>query len=288
MLVCKRDLEIIKHIVSFANPDLSIVTRQGDTILHLAAKYNSVEVLSFLLSMEVLSINARDHSLDTCLHVAVRESRLNTIEFLLSHQDIDIHLVNIHGQDPCTVAAYNRNFEVIRIFVTCGKVCPPTVRTRQNDTCLHLAAQNNNLSMLHYSLKYIDVNSVNCNLETAFFIAVKHSNLAIMEHLKKAGSCNINARNKSGDSPLHVAIRQNSIKIAQTLVGFKCDLNLKNIEGLTPLHIAVRNCNDAAISTLISNPNCDILACTKEGENIFHIAALNNYPSIFSHIDPRH
>ena len=284
LLVSHRDLDTLKQVISTAEPDIAIPTREGDTVLHLAAKHGDVEILSFLAGLKVLDINCMNFNLNTCLHVAVKESQHKVVEWLLMQRDCDFNLPNIHGLSPLMVALYDRNFDILCTATSAGIADISLIRTRNNNTCLHLAVQSNNMSMITFFLKFVDVNLVNSNLETPFFIAARYSHISIVKMLGSINECNINARNADGNSPLHIAVSQESAEVTQTLIDLHCDLDLKNNEGLMPLHLAVKG-NQPSLDILLSLPRCDKLACTSSGNNILHLAALHDVRIIFKHRD---
>lgn len=286
--VCKRELDIIRHIVSFADPDLSIPTscKQGDTVLHLAAKHSSLQVLDYLLSLKSLGVNATNEDLDTCLHVAVKSSKLKIIDFLLGYEGCNINLVNVYGLSPLSMAAHSRNLEVLQMTLSRinAQYCSPFC-TRQNDTPLHLAAQCNSISMLQYCLSLgFDVNSVNNNLETPLFIAVKYCNVETVQYLGRLGGCKLNIRNKDGNSPLHAAVLSNHFESVKALLSLQCDVSLRNHDGLTPLHIAVKNeRSDEMLSCLVKSSSDSLLLETRDGDNVLHLAAALKESSTLLH-----
>lgn len=57
--------------------------------------------------------------------------------------------------------------------------------------------------------------------------------------LKLQPNCDINAREKSGCTPLYVAITEGNTYLIEQLVGHGADLNMKENEGCSPLHVLV-------------------------------------------------
>ena len=287
--VCKRELSIIKQIVSESDPDLSIPTEQGDTILHLAARYSNVQVLEFLLGQKSVDINATDRNLDTCLHIAVNHSKLEIVEFLFGYRGCVSNLMNIHGLSPLSIAAHSRNLEILHHALLTGRVdCYALPCTRQNDTILHLAAQCNSMETVKVCLSLgFDINSVNSNLETPFFIAVKYRNLDIVNYLASVAGCKLDVRNKDGNSALHEAVLSNHIDCTQALVSLQCNVNLKNHEGFSPLHSAIRlgegRCDDI-LHCLTSSHDCNHSLKTRDGDNILHLAASVNCVAVFHYL----
>ena len=52
-------------------------------------------------------------------------------------------------------------------------------------------------------------------------------------------NCDINAKDKSGCTPLHLAISEGNTYLVEQLVGYGADLNIKEESGCTPLNALV-------------------------------------------------
>jgi len=126
IVACMGDLELLRHVVDTASPDLSLVTREGDTILHLVCEHCDVAAVSYILNLGIFHIDTRNGSMDTCLHNAIRSSRLDVTEFLLNCEGIDLHGTNAYGltlaQDVLTgpFAINATNVDRIARLVTAG------------------------------------------------------------------------------------------------------------------------------------------------------------------------
>lgn len=60
-----------------------------------------------------------------------------------------------------------------------------------------------------------------------------------MEPLIEMG-CNINAKNFSGETVLHVMVQRRQLSCIVTLLSYGAEVNEKGPNGVTPLHLAVR------------------------------------------------
>jgi calcium-independent phospholipase A2 len=60
-----------------------------------------------------------------------------------------------------------------------------------------------------------------------------------MEPLIEMG-CNINAKNFSGETVLHVMVQRRQMSCVVTLLSYGAEVNEKGPNGVTPLHLAVR------------------------------------------------
>ncbi len=87
-----------------------------------------------------------------------------------------------------------------------------------------------------------DVNPRDASGNTPLHVAAKHGNTRVIEYLASKGA-DMNAQEKEGRTPLHVAAvqsywTQDYGNVIQTLIGRGANVNAKDHEGYTPLHLA--------------------------------------------------
>ncbi len=112
--VKSNNLDIFKVFLKHVSPNkmrdmLRMLTNEGDTILHLAARYGSVSLIEHILEDGKVSVNIIGHKThETILHVAVETSNLCLLTFLCKRYDTDIHAKTKTGNTALALAnAYN-------------------------------------------------------------------------------------------------------------------------------------------------------------------------------------
>jgi len=110
-------------------------------------------------------------------------------------------------------------------------------------------------------------------LNWELYIALYYGHIEIAEFLIGKGA-NINAINKDGDTPLHIAVKEGNKKIAKFLLNQDANININaiNKDGDTLLHIAVKEGNKK-IAKFLLNQGADINAANKDGDRPLHIAS---------------
>ena len=90
----------------------------------------------------------------------------------------------------------------------------------------------------------------------------------------------LNAKNDSGETPLHNCIISCCIESLDLLIKVpSCDVNLSNYKGETPLHIACNKINISAIQLLVADERCDLNIPNSSGDTPLHIAACSRSES---------
>ena len=88
----------------------------------------------------------------------------------------------------------------------------------------------------------------------------------------RVGQADINARNASGKTPLHLASRHNE-RLVPAFLEHGADVNARNGSGKTPLHLAVSYNQSGAVTALIE-AGADVNARDDKGRTPLHGAAM--------------
>uniref|UniRef100_A0ACD5XAB1 Uncharacterized protein n=1 Tax=Avena sativa TaxID=4498 RepID=A0ACD5XAB1_AVESA len=86
--------EILKHC-----PDAPYNNTNGQTLLHVAVRYDQAEFVKFVLKTPLLRklVNVQDNKGKTALHYAVQKCNPRVVVALLSHEDIDATVLDNDG-----------------------------------------------------------------------------------------------------------------------------------------------------------------------------------------------
>ena len=91
----------------------------------------------------------------------------------------------------------------------------------------------------------------------------------------KLSPVEVNAKNKYGNTPLHIAATENAHQTAEVLLIHDAEVNAKDKDGDTPLHnAALKNAYQTA--EVLLNQGADVNAKNKDGETPLHFALSNN------------
>ncbi|XP_019715667.1 nuclear factor NF-kappa-B p100 subunit [Hippocampus comes] len=186
----------------------------GDTPLHLSIIHQQMAVTCELI--DTLQSSGRGHVLDVANHL----------------QQTALHLAVLMRQ-PCVVEALMR------------AGADPGLRDRDGRCPLHLAALGGDVATLRAALA--NLGERHAHLLTAadyhglapLHLAVRRDGHRCLRLLVESGA-KVNAPElKGGHTALHMAINQNLLKVACTLVTeLKADVNARTFGGNTPLHLA--------------------------------------------------
>ncbi|KAJ4160165.1 hypothetical protein NW754_003289 [Fusarium falciforme] len=156
----------------------------------------------------------------------------------LGHLSILTKIVAISGQSPCWDRSWASIFDTKKFA---------------GGNALHLAALNGTTECLGFYLSQGLLSDLECCddvLETPMHYAARFGRSSTIEFIKARGG-NINATNRNGMTPLHLAADQGHLETAKTLINLGAEHQPCN-GGHTPLMYAYAKGNEAMIEALQS------------------------------------
>jgi len=90
--------------------------------------------------------------------------------------------------------------------------------------------------------------------------------------------CQLNAKNRKGETPLHIASELGDLGTIKVLICTKeCDLNFSDEKGNTPLHTACNHGHNCTVELLVAEQRCHLNTQNREGKTPLHIASEYSY-----------
>ena len=244
--VFNYNLELTQELFASGTVDVNIQNTENDTLLHLACKQESLEIVEWLLNKGAdVSIIGRLDRLP--LHWAVEKKNFKIVEALLKVAELKNVNMNILDADQYTpfhlACSYNENDRVIDLLLEKGVIFFMAIEKEFNP--LHWAASNGNLKMMKILLESselgnVDINCLNNYDNTPLNLACQKNHLDVVKYLIQRGA-NVLTVGVFGFIPLHWAAENGSVQIAQELfiaAAAVIDINTKDKKGATPLHVA--------------------------------------------------
>jgi len=302
----------LQHVVFYANhgADINAEDQNGKSPLVYALESSTIDMLKTLVTKE--NILTKDSAGNTPLHIAImKDSPFEYIQYLIE-TGADVNARNKNGDSILFLTVQKNNRKVgdlllekgadifatntennspLRIALTKGGdvqdwlITSTTLNTTDGsgNTPLHYAAEwkldNSIISLVEKGAK---VNAVNSNGESALFSAVKGDSPSTINTLVRCGietdlSSNL-TRDHLGNTPLHYAVRWNSLNAAKTLLTMRMDVDAQNLSGKTALSDACRSSKKDMAILLMKN-RADVNAADATGRTVLmdSISANNEY-----------
>ncbi|KAF3056934.1 Serine/threonine-protein phosphatase 6 regulatory ankyrin repeat subunit B [Trichoderma lentiforme] len=170
---------------------------------------------------------------ENLLNIAASKGYTEIVRALLPRFDPNVK--NAENRTPLDLAVSGKHRDVIRLLLESG--ADPNVSDSDRWTPLHIAAE----SGLHEIFEDLlrsggDVYARTILKETALHLAVKFPNIV---RLLIDASADLNAKDYNEATPLHLAVRADSITTIKLLLRAGADLDAVDENDKTPLHYAI-------------------------------------------------
>ena len=248
------------------------VTANKDTMGHLAAENNDLDKL-----MHLKELTGKNKDGNTLLHVAAIYNSYEATEWLLQQNKIFIHQVNDGGVTAAFFAAQCNSAEVLKLLAKSGANLNYT-RKEKSIRPIHVAAVNNSIEAMKILLQpenKVNIDQATTEGQTAAFYAAAKNHVEILALLKTAGA-HLNIPSKQGYFPIHTAARNNATEAIQFLIQSGVNPSQSTEDGKTALHFAASSNGTKAILVLVEN-KADLNKGDKYGLTPLHTAAAHGH-----------
>ena len=136
---------------------------------------------------------------------------------------------------------------------------------------LEKAISNNDVFKVKSLIEKVkDINKVNSKGENLIFLINSFEQKEVLEKLVNKG-CDVNCRNKYGDSPLLKALRNKDEALAKELFRLGANINVIN-NGFDPLALSIKN-NLKEFTEILLNNGADLNRKYNDGKSLLHLLA---------------
>ncbi|CAG2217454.1 ANKTM1 [Mytilus edulis] len=249
--------KIIEVLLKY-NADKNVKGPYGVAPLHLAARNNCVEAVKMLIQQGA-SVDVREAKQKTPLHVAARRGNIPVIKVLLDSDQCDVNAVDEDRQTALHEATAHKQEKTVQFLVQNGA---NIFATDINDfTPFFLSAAEDMKDTMSYYLKTAlrqggtesEENLLHHEDKegnTALHLAVTNNKLQVAQSLLERGS-NVNGMNNCNQTPLSIAANNGDIQMVELLLKHKADVNVLDKDLMTPCHRAALHNRHKIISVLM-------------------------------------
>lgn len=202
--------------------------------IFMKAAENDLEFVKLNMS----HIDMVDEKKKSLLHYAVLGSAMDVIHYLLD-MDININLADDHGETALFDCARKAKLDIAKLLI--NKFASVNVENRVGELPIHLAAFKGDMDMIKLLIEsgsYLNKKTQEDKLPVHYAIAGGRAD--VIPFLLKEGKQNWFIRDTYGNSLLHHAAKTSNVQIIDMLLNQNLDPNALNSQFETPIFNAVR------------------------------------------------
>ncbi len=267
----RRQAAVVKLLLKTGRVEINSVNYEGKTPLLTAFDSYDRDVTGDtvdLLLKKGADIMARDCLGRTALHLAVQVGDLIAV-ILLLNMEANITAQDNSGETVLHLAARHINQDLVELLLEKG--ADMTIRDYSGATALHSAAQGQKGRAEMLLESEADISPLR--------LEVKRWNREVVELLLRKGA-DIEAKDYSGATALHLAAAKGDIGSAELLLTHGADITAQTKSGATALHLAAESGCEVIVKLLLDR-GADIMAEDYSGWTALHKAAFGSLSSRF-------
>ncbi len=246
----QKNMALVKQSVS-DGADVDKIGKYAYVPLNWAINVQSPELIQFLVEKGA-NPNYKSPQGQTLIFQPCMLNWHETVKALLEN-GADANMLDAIQANPLLVSARSGATECVNLLL------PKTTDLEAKDltgmNVLHYAVQSGKLPLLEsVANAKVNLNATDLQLRTALHIATDQNspNLAIIQLLIETG-IDLEAKDNSGNTVLHLASEDNKLELCQILVKAGASLETKNGSGKTALELAKSN-NHTELASFLQNP----------------------------------
>jgi ankyrin repeat protein len=250
------------------NAAVNIKNASGASPLHEAARSGNIQVMEALLTHGA-EINAQDAKGNSVLHIAIPpQSHKRALDLFLSW-GANPNIRDEHGDSPLHIAIIlNRNIEIIETLLIAG--ADVTIRNIDGGTPLYTAVELQRGNLISLLLEYnSDIFAADNSGVTPYEKALTEGNPLLFSLITDK---TVLQNDSQGNTMLHHTVRlHGDTGVIAYILDRRANVNARNKEGDTSLHVAVR-LNEHEAGGLLLSRGADIFAPNARGESPLYLS----------------
>lgn len=190
---------------------------------------------------------------------AIEDQDLNLAKSLIKETNFfnkDFRLLKYRNTNLLHLAAFFNIKNNLDLIIKSNDI---NSETKFGNTALTIAMQKNNLKIIQkllYLKNTLNINHFGENKLTVLHKAAQFNSIrSLSEIMPYASSELINSQNKYGETALHIAAYKGYVEIIELLIKFNANIFLKNKTGMSPLELALSKKNYKSGNVLLKHIN---------------------------------
>jgi ankyrin repeat protein len=252
--------EVLFWVESEKMTSVDVKDDDGRTPLMWAARNGNKHTVKLLLSTGKVDVDAKDNNGKTALIAGASAGQKETVELLLSTGKVDINAKDNNGWTALIASAAGGRKETVELLLSTGKV-DVYAKDDEGRTALIAGADGGHKETVELLLRTgnFDVDTKDDDGWTALMVSAAGGHKETVELLLSTGKVDINARNIYLSTSLISASYNGHEDIVGILLGTgKVDINAKDDDGETALLVAAQRGHGNIVKMLLAEQHTTV------------------------------
>src|SRR6266702_2937545 len=257
--------DLTKHLIAEYPQHINAIVGLNETPLFAALRNSHIQVAELLHQHGAVTYSSYEGR--TLLHAASEDGLTDVAQWLLNI-GADANAQRDDHTTPLHLAAANGHLEIIRTLLVHG-VDVNAAATRDNRTPLHEASKGGHVDIVRLLIQ--NGADASTDLQRLLLLASSSRSAETVQLFIQLGA-DVNARDGSHSTPLHLATSQKDAQTVRLLMQHGVDVDAQDQAHSTPLHLAMLSCN-AEIVHLLTKHGADVHAQDGSHSTPLHLAS---------------
>ncbi|XP_050085306.1 uncharacterized protein LOC126571089 [Anopheles aquasalis] len=265
--------DVLRYLLEERRVDPSRIYSNCNNVLHVAAGFDRVRILRYLLTKPNLRklVNNGNLVKNTPLSLACKERHLRSARVLLDVGGASTEPTGEYGLNALAFALYTNNGRLVRLLLRHGATIGAALSSDFQP--INMAIRHRNIRLLELLLR----NGVGIDSAPLCFLnAVASGSREIVQLLIERGAKHVNHRDEFCQTALHLCVVRDEYEMARELIRYGAQINAKNRTGMTPLHLAVQRGTVRMVQLLLLDRKCSVDELNYQGETPLIRAVVSN------------
>ncbi|XP_076630614.1 ankyrin repeat domain-containing protein 16 [Colletes latitarsis] len=249
-----QDWTVFQHLTS------------GDTALHVSVREGHLNIVRYLceaFAKPDFRVDVANKDMKRPLHEAAQFARSDVVKYLIA-KGAAVNTLKRADWTPLMLACVKTGSEACKCIAALLEAeADVFLRNKDGWTSLHIVCRSGDRNALNLLLKSSNesisrIGDRSNNGRSVMHIAAFHGHEGIIEELATIDPSLVNARDSSGHTPLHEAIKGGHLAVAERIIELGADVRATDNVGQTILHVAALTGNTDAVRYILKNNLIDI------------------------------
>ncbi len=243
ILAAKKGSKEIVELLLANKADLNITTDQyGETALMLAAKGGHTDIAKLLIANKA-DPNIKSRMKETALFYAARGGHMEIVKLLIEN-NVNINIKNKNGQSSLTFAAFYERKEIVKFLIE-----NKATKSNINTALINVVIQGQKEMAELFIENKADLNITTKDSYTVLMFALIYGRVEIAKLLIE-NNADPNIKTNDGKTALFYAAKQGYMRVAELLIENGAEPNPADNSGETALSIAEKNGHSGVVDIL--------------------------------------